>query len=262
MGQLFLGGAIPGLLLSFMFMVYIGIRTTLQPHLIQKDANPETITLKNRLSGVQDIWPFLLLTITVMGSIYGGIATPTEAAGVGAAMSIVIGICWRVFKWKGLIRSCLNTVKTSAMVFLILINAKVVAVALGYYGIPTFMQNFAQSFQQPILLIAIISIAYLILGTIFDDFSLMLLILPFVLPLVKGLGYDLVWFGVYMCILLQAGLLSPPVGMNLFVIQGVTGAPFKDVVWGSIPFFLILVLGAVIIVLVPDIVLWLPRIVF
>ncbi len=258
-GKLFIGGVIPGLILSLMFMTYVGIRTHFRPDLVQGESISEAITWKNRLSGLQDIWPFLLLIITVMGSIYGGVATPTEAAGIGGAMAILIGISWRVFKWKALITACLNTVKTNAMVFLILINAKVVAVSLGYYGVPTFMRDFAQTFEQPVVLLALISFIYLILGTIFDDFSLMLLILPFVLPLVQGLGYDLIWFGVYMCILLQAGLLSPPVGLNLFVIQGVTGAPFNKVVWGSVPFFILLLLGAIITVIEPRIVLWLPR---
>jgi TRAP-type C4-dicarboxylate transport system permease large subunit len=144
------------------------------------------------------------------------------------------------------------------MIFLILINAQVVAVALGYYGIPTVMQNYAGAFEQPVILLAIISLCYLVLGTIFEDFSLMLLILPFALPLVEGMGYDLIWFGVYMCIMLQAGLLSPPVGLNLFVIQGVTGVSLYEVIAGSVPFFFIMLMAAAIIVYQPNLVLWLP----
>lgn len=255
-GALYLGGVVPGLIMSLMFMIYIGIRNYIQPELFGEKL--ETISWKTRFSGLKDIWPFFILIITVMGSIYGGIATPTEAAGMGGGMSILIVILWRSFTWKALIETCFNTVKTTCMIFLILINAKVVSVALGYYGIPSVMKAFAQSFGNPIALLTMITIIYLILGTVFEDFSLMLLVLPFVLPLVQAAGFNLVWYGVFMCMMLQAGLLSPPVGLNLFVMQGVTGAPLNRVVWGSLPFFFIMLFMGILITWYPRLVLWLP----
>jgi len=257
-GKLYIAGILPGGMISFLFMLYIGIRSLLQPKLVPKGPERGKSNWRYRLSGLKDIWPFILLIFFVMGSIYGGVATPTEAAGIGALMAILIGVYWRVFTWKGLIDASINTVRTNCMIFLILINAKVLSVGLGYYGVPALMRDFAQTVGEPIVVLAIISLIYLLLGTIFDDFSLMLLILPFVVPLVQSIGYDLIWFGVYMCILLQAGLLSPPVGMNLFVMQNVTGAPFMQVVRGSIPFFVMLLMGAVILVIWPVIALWLP----
>ena len=146
------------------------------------------------------------------------------------------------------------------MIFLIVIAARVMTVALAYYGVPNLMKDFARSFGSPLILLVIISFVYLVLGTIFEDFSLMIILLPFVLPAIQAGGYDPIWFGVYMCILLEAGLLSPPVGMNLFVIQGVTGASLGQVSWGSLPFLFLLLAGAVILVVYPPLALWLPTI--
>jgi C4-dicarboxylate transporter, DctM subunit len=258
-GRLFLGGVVPGILMSSMFMLYVAIRAYLQPNMIPKGDTSEVVDWKSRLSGLKEIWPFLLLITGVMGSLYGGLATPTEAAGVGGFVAILIAAGWRLLTWKALMTALLNTVRTNCMIFLILINAKVVAVALGYYGIPNAMKQFAQTFPEPIFLLLLVSVIYLVLGTIFEDFSLMLLILPFVIPLIQGAGYDLIWFGVYMCIMLQAGLLSPPVGMNLFVIQGVTGAPLSTVIRGSVPFFILMLLTAAILVWQPSLALWLPK---
>jgi C4-dicarboxylate transporter DctM subunit len=257
-GKLFIGGVVPGLIMSSFFMTYIAIRYFLNPAKFPKASEVEKTTWRMRLEGVNDIWPFVLLIFAVMGTIYGGVATPTEAAGVGGVIAILIAVFWRVFSWKALINAAMNSVRTNCMIFLILINAKVVAFALGYYGIPTAMEKFAANFHQPLLLLTLVSVCYLILGTIFEDFSLMLLILPFVLPLIQGMGYDLIWFGVYMCVMLQAGLLSPPVGMNLFVIQGVTGVSLYEVVAGSMPFFIIMLITAAVIVTVPKLVMWLP----
>ena len=255
-GKLFIGGIIPGIVITIMFMIYVGIFSFLKPERFEKQS--DDIKLTHRISGFIDLWPFILLIILVLGAIYGGIATPTEGAGVGAFIVILMSIFWRRFTWKRLFKASLNSVRTNSMIFLIMINAKVLSVALGYYGIADFLEEYAKLIEHPATLIAVISVIYLILGTFFDDFSILILMLPFILPMVKAAGFDLVWFGVYVCILLEAGLLSPPVGMNLFVLQGVTGAPFSQIVWGSIPFFFILLLGNVIIFLMPELVLWLP----
>jgi C4-dicarboxylate transporter, DctM subunit len=204
------------------------------------------------------VWPFVILIVAVLGGIYGGVATPTEASGVGAAVALLIALGYRSLTWQGLRDAALGTVRTTSMIFLVLISAKVMAVALAYYGVPTLMRDFARSVGSPLALLLIVSAIYLVLGTVFEDFSLMIILLPFVLPAVQAVGYDPIWFGVYMCILLESGLLSPPVGLNLFVIQGVTGAAFGQVVWGSLPFFVLLLLGAALIVVYPWIALWLP----
>jgi len=263
-GKLFLGGFFPGFMMSALFMLYVGIRCLIQPDLVPHErlvhANPGGGHWGARLRALSQIWPFLLLIVAVLGSIYGGVATPTEAAGVGAAASILIALGYRALTWEGFKEACLGTVRTTSMIFLILIAARVMTVALAYYGLPTLMKEFARSFGSPILLLVIISFVYLVLGTIFEDFSLMIILLPFVLPAIQAAGYDLIWFGVYMCILLEAGLLSPPVGMNLFVIQGVTGASLGQVSWGSLPFLLILLAGAAILVAYPPLALWLPTV--
>jgi C4-dicarboxylate transporter DctM subunit len=258
-GKLFLAGVLPGLMMSAMFMVYVAARCTLEKGLIPAEVRAGGHGgWRTRLGGLLDVWPFLLLIVAVLGSIYGGLATPTEAAGVGATAALLITVAYRTLSWPRLRDACLGTVRTTSRIFLILISAKVMAVALAYYGVPGLMKDFARSLGSPLALLVVISVAYLVLGTVFEDFSLMIILLPFVLPAVQAAGYDPIWFGVYTCMLLEGGLLSPPVGLNLFVIQGVTGASLGQVIRGSVPFFALLLVGAALIVAFPQIALWLP----
>ena len=260
-GRLFLGGVVPGVVVSLGFMLYTAVRCVRDPGLAPRHADEPRPTLRERARGLVEIWPFLLLIVAVLGSLYGGVATPTEAAGVGAAAALAIAAGYRTLTWAGLKTACLGTVRTSAMLFFIIISAKLMAIALAYYGVPVAMKQFATSLGSPYLLLLIIALAYLVLGTVFEDFSLMIIMLPFILPMVQAAGFDLVWFGVFMTVLLQAGLLTPPVGLNLFVIQGVTGAPLGQVARGSVPFLLILLGAGVLLVLFPGLALWLPRLV-
>jgi tripartite ATP-independent transporter DctM subunit len=260
-GRLFLGGVVPGIVVSLAFMLYTAVRCARDPRLTPRGADEPTPTLGERARGLVEIWPFLLLIVAVLGSLYGGVATPTEAAGVGAAAALAIAAGYRTLTWVGLRTACLGTVRTSAMLFFIIISAKLMAIALAYYGVPVAMKQFATSLGSPYLLLVIIALTYLVLGTVFEDFSLMIIMLPFILPMVQAAGFDLVWFGVFMTVLLEAGLLTPPVGLNLFVIQGVTGAPLGQVARGSAPFLLILLGAGVLLVLFPGLALWLPRLV-
>lgn len=257
-GKLFLAGLVPGLMMSAAFILYVAARCLLQPGLVPDMVVQGPGGWGARLRGLAEAWPFVALIVAVLGGLYGGVATPTEAAGVGAAMALLIALGYRALTWQGFWDACRGTVRTSSMIFLVLISAKVMAVALAYYGVPNLMRDFARSFGSPVTLLIIVSVVYLVLGTVFEDFSLMIILLPFVLPAIQAAGYDPVWFGVYMCMLLEAGLLSPPVGLNLFVIQGVTGAPLGQVVWGSLPFLMLLVAGAAVLVAFPELALWLP----
>lgn len=258
-GRLFLGGLVPGIVVSLGFMLYTALRCVRDPALAPRGADERLPTPVERLRGLREIWPFLLLIVAVLGSLYGGVATPTEAAGVGASAALAIALGYRTLTWAGLKTACLGTVRTTSMLFFIIISAKLMAIALAYYGVPAAMKEFAASLGSPYLLLLIITAAYLALGTVFEDFSLMIIMLPFVLPMVQAAGFDLVWFGVFMTVLLEAGLLTPPVGLNLFVIQGVTGASLGQVARGSVPFLLILLGAGVLLVLFPDLALWLPR---
>ena len=259
-GRLFLAGLVPGIVMSALFMVYVAIRAVIDPGLVPRGPaeRQQVPGLGARLRGLLEIWPFFLLMVAVLGSLYGGVATPTEAAGVGAAAALLIAIGYRSLTREALKAACLGTVRTSAMLFFIIISAKAMAIALAYYGVPVMMKNFAAGLGSPYLLLLIISVVYLLLGTVFEDFSLMIIMLPFVLPMIRASGFDQVWFGVFMTVLLQAGLMSPPVGLNLFVIQGVTGAALSEVVWGSLPFLVIMLGVGVVLVLFPPLAIWLP----
>src|SRR5512134_3135320 len=195
-GRLFLGGVVPGIVVSLSFMLYTAVRCARDLGLTPRGADEPTPTLRERARGLLEIWPFLLLIVAVLGSLYGGVATPTEAAGVGAAAALAIAAGYRTLTWAGLRTACLGTVKTSSMLFFIIISAKLMAIALAYYGVPVAMKQFATSLGSPYLLLLIIALAYLVLGTVFEDFSLMIIMLPFILPMVQAAGFDLVWFGV------------------------------------------------------------------
>jgi len=255
-GQLFMAGVIPGLVLSAIFMVFIAIKTLRQPFLVPKESI--FITTKIRLSGFIDIWPFLILVLIVLGTIYGGIATPTEAAAIGAVGSFFLGFVYREMSWRVLRQAALNTVKISSLVLLIYVSANLMAQALAYYGVSSKIGEFALSIGSRGLTLAAICIMYLILGCFFDALSMMLITLPFLLPALKALHFDLVWFGILLVILMEIGYLTPPVGMNLFVLQGVTGVPLKTVVRGSFPFILLMTGFVFAIIFFPEIVVWLP----
>jgi C4-dicarboxylate transporter, DctM subunit len=255
-GKLFMAGLIPGILLAILFMVYIGVRAKLQPELVPQDSN-ERYSLSDRLQGLKDVWPFLLVAVFVLGSIYGGIATPTESAAIGAVAALVIALSFKTLTIKSFIEICIETVRTSSMIYIIIIASNVMAMMLAYHNIPDLIADIGSSFS-PYLLLLFLILMYLCLGMFFDGISLFLLTLPFVMPLVQAAGFDMIWFGVILVLLVECGLITPPVGMNLFVIQGTTGVDLANVIKGSLPFFYVMLLMIILIILFPQIAIWLP----
>jgi tripartite ATP-independent transporter DctM subunit len=256
-GKLFMAGFFPGLIMAGMFMIYIAVRAVFQPTLVPADTT-EAVSLREKLLGFIGITPFLVLILVVLGSIYGGIATPTEAAAVGATGTLVLSAIYRRLTPNVVFNACLNTVRSTTMIFLILIAAKLMAMALAYYRIIPMIEHWGAAIGNPMIILLLIILLYLILGMFFDAISMMVLTLPFVLPLIKSAGFDPIWFGVILVILIEMGLLTPPVGINLFVLQGVTGAHLMMVVRGSYPFVILQGLVIILLTYYPQIALWLP----
>ena len=255
--RLFAGGIIPGIVISLAFMLYIGIKCTVQPEL----ASRIKYSWKERLLSIRDIWPGLVLIIFIMSAIFGGWMTPSETAAVAAAAALVLAIVLRRFSFRLLHESALSAVYTSTMVLLIYVSAKILVMSLIYLGIVTAISSFIGSLGlAPLLVLLLIYLLYLIMGCFFDGTSLLLVTLPVVQPLVMYLGTDLIWFGVIVTILIEVGMVTPPVGLNLYVIMGVSGSSLSEVTKSVIPFFLILLLSIALLTIFPELATWLPEV--
>jgi C4-dicarboxylate transporter, DctM subunit len=258
--DLFLAGIIPGLVLALAFSLAIVVMVLLNPRLVP--ANEERFDWGDRLRSLKSLIPISLLILVVIGSMIAGIATPNESAAVGVAGALALAWWDGGLSWKNLGAALEGTVVTSSMVGLILIGAAFVAVAMGYLGVPQAVARMIEPLQLgPIGLIALLLVIYLVLGTALDGISCIVLTLPIVLPMVKAAGYDLVWFGIFLVVTVEMAEVTPPVGFNMFVIQGLTRTTTAQVAIAALPFFLVMLAFAALIVAFPSIVMVLPNLV-
>jgi C4-dicarboxylate transporter DctM subunit len=256
-GRLFIAGLVPGIIMTAAFMLFLALQVRLRPELVPADV--ERFTWLERLRGLRDVVPIALLILVVMGGIYAGVMTPTEAAGVGAAGAVGVALLYRSLTWRILKRSLLDTLRTNAMILFIVVGAQIMSFALVSAGVPRgIVAAIDRLHAPPYAILLLVTLMYVVLGCLVDALSLMLLTLPVVHPVMKAAGFDPIWFGVVLVILLEVGLVTPPVGMNLFVIQGMAETPLGVVGWGAFPYVVLLLLGVLLLTLVPDLVLWLP----
>ena len=257
-GQLFLAGFIPGILLALMFMTYIGIRALLQPKLMPRTT--EKIGWKERISAVGLTAPTVLLILVILGGIYAGITTPSEAGAVGAIAALLLALAYRKLNWQVLRESLLSALQTTCMIMLIIMGALTLSFAVGNAGIPRAMIEWVSSFQVPnTVILFFVYLLYIALGCFFEGLSLLLMTIPITFPLVMELGYDPVWFGVMIVIILEMAMLTPPVGLNLYVLHGLSGGrPMSEIIIGTLPFFGIECIGLALFTVFPQIVLFLP----
>jgi C4-dicarboxylate transporter, DctM subunit len=260
-GRLFAAGVVPGLILAGLFMVYIAIRVAVKPSLAPKK---EPFSLKSAArSLLSDFWPLYILLVVVLGGIFGGFMTPTEAAAVGAIVSIVLAVIMRRFNWRTLTESLGSAVTTSCMVLFIIVGSSILSAFFSRAGIPQAVSGMiVESGVSPWIVFVWIAIIYLILGCFIDPVSIILLTAATVIPIIKGLGFDLIWFGVIYVIIAEVGMLTPPMGLNLFVIQGISGERLSRVVTGSIPFFMIMIASIALFSVKPNLILWFPNLLF
>ena len=257
-GQLFIGGIIPGFITAALYMVYLGVRVYVQPHLGGRKI--EIPPWKERIISLTGVLPSIALIFAVLGGIFLGIATPTEAAAMGCAGALILGLMYRKLTLSTIRDSLLGAVQITAMAAGIFLGSVLISFVLGNLGIPRQLMLSITAFDvHPLLVFAGISLVYVILGMFFDGLSMMILTLSVVLPTMDALGFSLVWFGVALVILLEIGLETPPIGLHLFAINAI--APqysFGVIVRGVAPFFLIDGFVLILITLFPGLVLWLP----
>ncbi|WP_417584890.1 TRAP transporter large permease [Nitrincola sp.] len=254
--QLFMAGVIPGLLIAVLYALYIIARSVLSPHLAPKQEIPG-----------QTIWqslvllsPILVLICIVIGSIYTGIATPSEAAAVGVAATLVLLSLERQLNISLLIEALKGTLITTIMVCSLLVTAMLLSTAMGYLHLPRELAAWiaGQNFS-PLMLLVALAVFYIVLGLFLDGISITVMSLPITLPIVIMAGFDPIWFGIFLIIMIELGQITPPVGFNLFVLQSLTGESISRVALAAFPFFILMCIAAVIISIWPDIALWLPR---
>ncbi|MBQ0756564.1 MAG: TRAP transporter large permease subunit, partial [Amphritea sp.] len=220
--KLFAAGIMPGLLVAFLYSSYIIVRCTINPELAPR--SEEKLTLRRLLSGLKDLIPIITLIFLVLGGIYSGIATPSEAAAVGVAATFVLVICMGSFSWDIVIEAAMGAVKTSCMVCSILISAAFLSTAIGYLHIPVELVKMIESLAlSPYALLGILALFYILLGFFLDGISIIVMSLPITLPLILQAGFDPIWYGVFLVLMVELAQMTPPVGFNLFILQGLTG---------------------------------------
>jgi tripartite ATP-independent transporter DctM subunit len=256
-GKLFVAGIIPGIVAVLMYMVTITIIGRVKPGFLPAG---ERVPWRERIASLRDIWATLLLFLFVIGGIYGGMFTATEAAGMGAGGAFLLGILRRRLSGKDILRSLLESTRTTAAVFTILIGAMLFGYFLTITQTPQKVTEFLTGLGLgPYGVLTLILIMYLVLGCLMDALAMIILTVPIVFPVIKQLGFDPIWFGVVIVMTVELGLIHPPVGMNIFVIKSVVeDVKISTIFYGVLPFIITDILRLILLVAFPLLALWLP----
>ena len=263
--ELYLAGIIPGLILSGLFMAVIVFACLFRRH--WGGTKVET-TWKKRWSTLPHLLPPIALFCAVVGSIYGGVATPTEAASIGVVMALVIAALFKTLSF-GMLRDAFEgTMRTTAMIMIIVFAAIFLNVVLGFMGVTQAMLNFIRDLGlTPVETILLLVLFYLLIGMFMETLSMMLTTVPVVFPIVMALNvpeFSDVWFGILITVLMEAALITPPIGVNLYVVQGIRtrGGEFNDVAKGAIPFVFAMLAMIFLLIWQPSLATWLPNLVY
>lgn len=256
--QLFIAGIVPGLLLAAAYMGYLATRAWLDPSVV--GAAPPPTTFREKIRALRDLGPLLLLIGGVIGSMYGGIASPTEAATVGVVVSMIIGFLQRTLTLQGVFSAARQAAESCAMIGLIMIGAAFLSTVLGYLGVPRAIAGTIQGWgMSPLTLIFVLLVFYVLLGTVMEGLGIIVMTLPITLPLAEAAGYDKIWFGIFLVIVVEMAQITPPVGFNLTVIQRLTGDSMARITRATMPFFFIMAAFVMLIAIFPQIIGFLPQ---
>ena len=256
-GKMFAAGFLPGVLAAFLLCLAVQWTVWMDP-----DSGPRgtRATWRERMRAAEGVWAVALLFVVVMGGIYGGVFTATEGAGIGAFGAFVIALMRRALSWRTLLDALIESGRTTAMLFVILIGALMFAEFINYTTMPHDLKNLVTTLNlSPIMVITAICIIYVLLGTAMEELSMILLTVPVFFPLVVHLGFDPIWFGILIVVVVEIGLISPPVGMNLFVLNALLpNVPTTTLFRGVLPFVVADVIRLGLLIAFPAISLWLP----
>ncbi|MEP7207310.1 MAG: TRAP transporter large permease [Casimicrobiaceae bacterium] len=261
-GRLFLAGILPGLMLAAFFMSLIYVLARRNPAIVPADDT--RLPWSARLKALLSIWPFAILVFSVLGTMYSGLATATEAAALGVVTAIGVGMSWGELTIGKLFRAFLASTRVFSAIGMVMLGALVLAQSLTVLGLPQeIMSSIGSMNVSKYWVLVLVSLMYLVLGCFFDGISLLLMTLPIVYPVMMGAGFDAVWTGVIITVLIEIGMLTPPVGMNLFVLTAITDGEvtLAQAAVASVPFWLCMLAGVVVLTSWPSIALVLPNLI-
>ena len=255
--KLFMAGFVPGFLLAFLFMLYIGIVSLLRPAVAPRESG--SATRAEKFTAFLHLIPFIVLMVAVLGSIYAGLATPTEGAGVGCTISVIVALIWGRFGFAELHAAMIKAIRVSCTIILIVLMAFVFSYAVENAGISAKLTALLLGLGlSKYAFLAVVIVMYCILGCLMDSIAMIVLTIPLLFSSIVAFGFDPVWFGVILVLLLEVGMLTPPFGINLFVIQSISKWPLGDVVRGAWPYWIIILAYVGLLTAFPRIVTWLP----
>ena len=251
--KLFIAGILPGIMIALIFMTYVMIWSSINKKSMPTFKQDFSLMEKVRKSG--KLIPVILLIVSVIGSIYTGIATATEAASLGVVGALILSYFQKSLSLRTFKESLLGATKTSCMIAFILAGATFLSLAMGFTGLPRNLALWIEGMElSPYVLIFVLMIFYIILGMFLDGISAVVLTMAIIEPMIRQAGFDMIWFGVFLVIVVEMAQITPPVGFNLFVLQGMTGRDILKVTKAALPFFFLMLLSIVIIIIFPQIV--------
>ncbi|MEQ2525937.1 TRAP transporter large permease [Robertmurraya yapensis] len=258
-GPLLIGGLIPGVIMTILFMLMINIQVRLNPSIAPR--KKESTPFKEKMSSLRGVWPFLVIFFISIGGIYFGVFTPSEAGGIGAVGAFLLTLFTKRLNWTKLYSSLDESIRLTVMLFLILIGASLFGKFLALSQIPMYLTSTVGSLDvSPYLIMAMILVVYFILGMFMEGIAIMVLTLPIVYPLITQLGFDGLWFGIIMVMVLNIGVLTPPLGLSIYIISGVVrDVPIEKIFKGVIPAIVTMIIFTIILVIFPEIVTFLPN---
>ena len=255
--KLFMAGVVPGLVLAFLFMLYIIFWYFLRPS--ERPLPDKVIGIKEMVYESRFLIPILFLVIIVIGSMYFGWATATEAAAVGVTGALILALSQGSLSWKTFGESLMGATRTSAMIALILMGAAFLSLSMGFTGLPRALANYIDTLNlSPITLIAALTFFYIILGMFLDGISSVVLTMAIVEPMIRQAGIDVIWFGIFVVVVVEMAQVTPPIGFNLFVLQGMTKHEISYIAKTAVPMVGLMLVMVIILVVWPELATWLP----
>ena len=255
--KLFIGGVLPGILLATLFMGWVVVWSLMNPGKIPA-ADLKT-TFVEKLAASKNLIPVILLIGGVLGSIYSGIATATEAAAIGVIGSLIIAASQRTLNRKSFFGALMGATRLYCMIALILAGSAFLTLAMGYIGLPRHLAEWIGALGlSPAMLLVALAIFYILLGCFLDGISIVVLTMAVLMPTIQSAGIDPLWFGIFVVVVVEMAQVTPPVGFNLFVLQGLTGRDMTVIARYALPYFLLMVVAVVLLYTFPGLVTWLP----
>ena len=256
--KLFIAGIIPGVMIAIIFMLYVIIWS-----IINKKEMPtvnENFSLSEKIKGSKQLLPVIILITAVIGSIYAGVATATEAASLGVVGALILSFFQKTLNKETFKLSLLGATKTSCMIAFILAGSSFLSLAMGFTGLPRSLAIWIEEMNlSPYVLIIVLTIFYIILGMFLDGISAVVLTMAIIEPMIRQAGFDMIWFGIFLVVVVEMAQITPPVGFNLFVLQGMANKDMGFIAKSAFPLFLLLILAVMLIIIFPNIALWLPE---